>query len=289
MSECPVCAAKLSPGLRPWHCICRACGYEGSTLHANILGQTPGGSLDETAREDALEALRRSNFRRLLITISRLVRRSSSSRPRLLDVGSAHGWFLELAREGYDAMGIEPDRGVIAVATAKGLHVRDGFFPGVLDADERFDVIVFNDVLEHIPDVQATMTACADHLVPGGLLVVNAPSRRGAMYWVSKQLLRLGRPGAFDRLWQCGFPSPHVHYFDTNSIERLGERYGFTLTGSERLPSVSVSGLYSRVRYSKKVSAVKAAILTAAISAAVPALALLPPDIEVWFLGKNGS
>jgi SAM-dependent methyltransferase len=288
MNTCPICDSKLSIGLRSWHLVCSSCGYEGSTLNAHILNQTPGGDLDEVAREDALETLRRSNFQRLITAVSVLTRKTPARphRPRLLDVGCAHGWFLEQARAIYDVSGIEPDRDVAKETAARGLHVRQGFFPDVLGAHEYYDVIVFNDVIEHIPDINATLRACISHLVPGGLLVINAPNRMGALYRISKRLLRLGSSGAFNRMWQLGFPSPHVHYLDTNAVTALAERHGFTLLASERLPSVTISGLYSRVRYSKDVSPLKASFLTAAVAAAIPALTILSPDIKVWFLRR---
>lgn len=289
MSTCPACGMRLSTGLRSWHCICTNCGYEGSELHVDIIGQARGKALDENAREVALGSLRRSNFRRLLSEIDLLSSGGAPSpeRLRLLDVGSAHGWFLELARERYEAVGIEPDKDMMAAIGSKGLTVREGFFPEALAEGELFDIIVFNDVLEHIPDIHATLDACANHLMPGGLLVLNAPNRRGFLYWVSKRLLQLGRPATFERLWQCGFPSPHVHYFDSASIGRLALRHNFCVAQAHRLPSVSAAGLYSRVRYSRKVTTVKAALVSAIVAVAIPALAVLPPDIKVWILRKN--
>lgn len=289
MSTCPICDARLFTGLRPWHLVCKTCSYEGSTLSAHILNQAPGGDLDEVAREDGLETLRRSNFRRLVSAINGLTSKVSARQHpmRLLDVGCAHGWFLEQARENYEASGIEPDHDVVKATAARGLKVREGFFPDALDSNERYDVIVFNDVLEHIPDINATLQACMHHLVPGGLLVINAPNRLGALYRTSKKLLWLGRSGAFDRMWQLGFPSPHVHYLDTKAILALAVRHGFSLLASERLPSVSISGLYSRVRYSKGVSPLEASFLTLAVAGAIPALAVLSPDIKVWFLSRK--
>lgn len=287
---CPVCGAELAAGLRSWHRVCTSCGYEGSTLQVKILEQAPGGDLDESAREDALVTLRRSNFKRLLGMIAQLVPKTLlAGRARLLDVGCAHGWFIEKARERYDVVGIEPDHAVAAAGIVRGLPVRGGFFPNVLDVDERFEIIVFNDVLEHIPNVNNVLSTCRHHLSLGGLLVVNAPNRSGAMYWVSKQLLRLGRSGPFERLWQSGFPSPHVHYFDSKSITRLASQQGFTKVGSKRLSSVSLSGLYSRIRYSKAVSPIRAVFLSIIVAIAIPILRVLPSDIKVWFFIRNGE
>jgi SAM-dependent methyltransferase len=209
-----------------------------------------------------------------------------NGKPHLLDVGCAHGWFLEHAAAHYHVTGIEPDAGVAAATRARGLAVRSGFFPDALNTDERFDVIVFNDVLEHIPDVNAVLTACWQHLQPGGRVIVNAPSRRGFLYRLSKLLARLGRGGAFERMWQFGFPSPHVHYFDTANLRLLAGRAGFTVDGRTRLASISVRGLYARIRYSREVPAFKARVLTAALSVMAPLLAVLPADIEMWSLRR---
>lgn len=175
---------------------------------------------------------------------------------------------------------------MLAKAVAAGFTVRDGFFPQAVGRDEHFDVIAFHDVLGHVPARHDTVQACAEHLTPQGLLVVNAPSSGGFLYWLSKCLARAGCPASFERLRQVGFPSPHLHYLDSTSIRRIAVRHGLALVRSRRLPSVACAGLYSRTRYARDVPSVKAALLAAAVAAALPALAVLPPDIKVWFLQK---
>ena len=290
-ASCPACAGPLARGLRDWHRVCTACGYEGSTLPPRILEQPEGGALDEAGRADGLADLRRRNFATLAALIARArsapAGASDAARPRLLDVGCAHGWFLEAVAGDYHTVGIEPDRAVAAATRARGIAVREGFFPDALEAGERFDVIVFNDVLEHIPDVAATLAACARHLAPGGLLVVNAPDRRGALYRVAKAMLRAGLPGSFERLWQKDFPSPHVHYFDTRTLRALAAPHRLRPVGEHRLPSVSARGLYARVRYAGDVPALKAAAVTFAVGVAIPVLAVLPSDITVWLFRRG--
>ena len=283
--NCPACGAPLRAGLAAWHRVCTACTYEGSVLEPRILAQAEGGDLDEAAREQGLEQLRNANFRRLLAWMGRTLA-LPAGRPRLLDVGCAHGWFLQQADAGFEASGIEPDIAVAEAARRRGLAVRGGFFPDMLGDDERFDVIVFNDVLEHIPDVNAALAACWRHLQPGGWVVVNAPSRRGVLYRVSKGLVRVGRSGAFERLWQAGFPSPHVHYFDTATLRRLADKAGFSFSGGTRLATMTVRGLYARIRCSREVSVPKALLLAVTLGLLAPLLAVLPADIEVWSLRR---
>ncbi|WP_229466725.1 class I SAM-dependent methyltransferase [Pseudoduganella plicata] len=64
-------------------------------------------------------------------------------------------------------------------AAQRGFQVRQGYFPDALRPDETFDVIVFNDVIEHIPDIGSALRACHEHLNPGGILILNLPNSRG--------------------------------------------------------------------------------------------------------------
>lgn len=283
---CPVCGSTLQPALTSWHFECAGCSYEGSNLEPKILEQAVGGDLDEAERESGLSALRKSNFQLLAERLDTLM--AGRTGGRLLDVGSAHGWFLDATSGRLEGLGLEPDVAVADAARRRGVPVRSGFFPDALADDERFDVISFNDVLEHIPDINKTLDACRERLQPGGLLVINAPSRRGVLYRISRVMQRFGMAGPFERLWQRGFPSPHVHYLDTRVIEALAGRHGFRLEDRMSLPSMKVQGLYSRIRYAKDVPVAKAMAMTAALGVAYPVLAVLPPDIEVWFLRKSG-
>ncbi len=72
--------------------------------------------------------------------------------------------------------------------------------------------------------------------------------------------------GSFERMWQKGFPSPHVHYFDDDSIRAIGQRAGLMLEKTSTLPSISTSGLYARIRYDRNMSAAKAALIAAILT-----------------------
>ncbi|WP_282295832.1 class I SAM-dependent methyltransferase [Stenotrophomonas sp. PS02289] len=235
-------------------------------------------------REEGLEHLRQQNFQTLTSDLGARVVRADGSRPRLLDVGCAHGWFLEAGREYFDGLGIEPDARIASIAVAKGLNVRRGFFPDVLDEGETFDLIIFNDVLEHIPDIDSAMRACARHLAPGGWVVVNAPSRTGVLYRISRIMAKLGMPATFDRMWQKGFPSPHVHYLDDASVAAIAGNTGLRVSHIRKLPSMSSRGLYARIRTDRSVSPAKAAAIAGVLTVAGPVLSIMPADIKVWML-----
>lgn len=290
LEYCPVCHGELAADIKPWHLVCKECHYEGSKLEPRIVERAASGDLDEVAREHALLALRQRNFKVIAHEISRLVPRNEGAvRPRLLDVGCAHGWFMQACEESFDVLGIEPDEAVAIAASKRVGPIRQGFFPDILSSNEKFDVIVFNDVLEHIPDIVSTLRACNKHLSAGGLLVINAPCRLGAIYRFSKLLARSGWSRSFDRMWQLGFPSPHVHYLDTQTVGQLAKAANFEMVKRSKLPSVASEGLYSRIRYSNEISRFKAVLIALAVLLSIPVLRLLPSDIEVWYLRKSGE
>lgn len=246
--SCSVCCGEMHPRLESWCLQCPECGTWASTLPVGINSKAHLG-LDEALREAGLAELRHRNF---AVVADRLLKFGLVPGSRVLDVGSAHGWFLTAARDrGLEAQGIEPDE---AVAARSGGRVRVGFFPDALEPDERFDAITYNDVLEHLPDVGAAVAASVRHLAPGGLLSVNIPNRRGLFYRVAMVCHRLGMRSAFRRLWQVGLPSPHRWYFDSAGLSRLCERQGMELVASLPLDSVNRSGLWQRAHADRRPS-----------------------------------
>jgi SAM-dependent methyltransferase len=195
------------------------------------------------------EALRRENFRTILARLSSLRPLADA---RVLDVGSAYGWFLQEATDvGAQALGIEPDEHVAARSYG---DVRVGRFPDVLAAGERFDVIAFNDVLEHIPDVSGALATCREHLRPGGLLSVNIPTADGIAFRVACLLARGKFTGPYQRLWQRGLASPHLHYFSTPALVELIGANGMRVRAVRHLPGITRKGLWQRVHTVRQTS-----------------------------------
>jgi len=232
---------------QPWLYRCPKCRTQASTLPVDIDGK---GStcIDEVLRERGLETLRRANNRRV---VARLLDRGVRPGGTVLDVGCAHGWFLEEAgTHGLEAIGIEPDRRIAEIARTHGRSIRSGYFPDALVTGETFDAIVFNDVIEHLPDPRSAVEACRAHLASGGLLSLNLPTRSGLIYRCASAMARLRIRGPHHRLWQVGMPSPHLWYFDRAGIISLCEHAGLQFVASAPLDTVERSGLWARVTMS---------------------------------------
>ena len=147
-----------------------------------------------------------------------------------LDVGCSRGGFGITLRRHVGAsgrvVGIEAMPG--PAADARSGHgfdeVLDGYFPDVLEGrDEAFDLISFNDVLEHILDPWQTLRDCHRHLTPGGRVLAAIPNIQYAP--VVRDLLK-GRwtytdDGILDRT--------HVRFFTRASMVELFESTGYTV------------------------------------------------------------
>lgn len=273
-SVCDVCQRELSGGVAPWHFECPSCGTEGSSLSPTI-GTEAASTLDEAGRAKGLRATRARGYERLL---DHLTRARGPARGSLLEVGSAHGWFLEAAASAFDrTVGIEPDDHVRVQPGAA--EVRSGYFPSAVGQDERFDVIVFNDVFEHIRPTDEIAKAVATTLQPGGLAVINLPVSSGAIYRLSKLLYRLGVRSPFERMWQIGFPSPHLYYFSEEGLRLLFERHGLELHAAFDMPTMHGSGLWQRIRHAEPNLAVALASYVSSL-VVLPATLLLPADVR---------
>lgn len=259
--------------MKAWLWRCAACRFEASTLEAGAGTGIAG-----------LEQLRRDNFEMLL---DRLEALGPLKGKRLLEIGSAKGWFLEAARRrGAVVRGLEPEAANAEIARAQGYETEIGLFPDGLADRGPYDLIVFNDVLEHIPDPAAAMQSVEGLLAPRGLAVVNLPSSAGTLYRISRLLDRAGMTGPFDRMWQKGFPSPHVSYFDPTNLRRLVEgRTGLVEVATHPLPSVARRGLWPRIRSSH--AGVVGGVMFAVLWALSFVLGSLPADIHVAVFEKS--
>ncbi len=242
---CIVCGSPIRARIMRWSAQCSVCGTWRSSLRPAIDSAVLHEPIDRSGRVAGFKALRDANNAHILDEISGLVPLRGR---RLLDVGSAHGWFVGAASSrGLQAEGIEPEIEMVDHARAQGLNVRSGYFPSALIDDERVDIISFNDVLEHIPNVGEALDACARALPPGGVLSVNIPSADGLAYHVASLLARVGFRGPYRRLWQHGLPSPHIHYFTPAALQRVIERHGFAVVRQRPLSSIRRDGLWARV------------------------------------------
>ena len=277
MTVCPVCGSHPEPYLIAWLTRCGTCGLRLSRLDQTTHNGTHLIGWDEDA-ERAMAPLREAAAVRLLHKLGELTAFKSK---RLLDVGCGPGWFLDAAaRAGLVAEGIEPDVRLAALGRDAGLAITAGSFPSTV-ANSAFDIITFNDVFEHLPTPLEALAAVRERLVPGGLLVLNLPTRTGAFYRASEYLARIGLRGPLERMWQKGFESPHLFYYGSTDLSAMTEAHGFVSTRGFTLPTVVFENLWLRIRAGNRRPVAGDAAIYLATLAAMPLLGFLPSDIMV--------
>lgn len=103
---------------------------------------------------------------------------------RIMDIGCGGGLLSEpMARLGADVVGVDAAERNIPVArthaTQSGLEIDYRFTTAeaMAEAGERFDVVLNMEVVEHVADPLAYLTACQQLLKPGGLHVCSTINR----------------------------------------------------------------------------------------------------------------
>ena len=111
---------------------------------------------------------------------------------RLLDIGCGGGLLSEpMARLGATVVGADAAAGNIPVAQVhadqQGLEIdyRHTTAEAMADAGEQFDVVLNMEVVEHVADPLAYLTACQRLLKPGGLMICSTLNRNPKSFAVA--------------------------------------------------------------------------------------------------------
>jgi 2-polyprenyl-3-methyl-5-hydroxy-6-metoxy-1,4-benzoquinol methylase len=279
---CPACEAPMEGPVGGFRFECRRCGCFRSTLPIAIDDDRVTDRDDETAFDAAVAGARQRNFD---IVLDRLQCYVPARGAAILEVGCAYGAFLAAAaRRGYAAFGIEPDAARAARAmrnVADAGAVWAGYFPADGPPDRRFHAVVFNDVFEHLPDPLGAARALPALLHERGVVAINLPNCKGIFFRVAEALRCAGVPGPHDRLWQIGFPSPHLSYFQPDALAKLLERAGFRERERRDLPTLAIRELWPRLRYNNMMPVAALRLIWLVVVVASPLLAWLPADISL--------
>ena len=214
--------------------MCKACGYMASY-------EQPGAGAEVVS----IDTVREKNYR----FICKIIKERFSQLKTILDVGSSDGHFLKVANdEGFSITGLEPAVHLAEKARFYGYDVIDGFFPYAQDIQNKmYDIIIFNDSWEHIPNLQEALQGIKEHLKKTGIVILNLPSSDGIIFKTAFLLNKIGIRVPFNRLWQKGFASPHLHYFNLKNLKQYFENNSFIMRYSSPLYFYTIKGLWGRI------------------------------------------
>ncbi len=149
-----------------------------------------------------------------------IVRRYFEVPGRVLDVGCAAGYFLEVMQgEGWNVTGVEPSDAIRTHAEER--IGRENVVGGLLHEagfeDGSFDLITMWDVIEHIPDFVAALKEVRRLLAPGGKLLVETQN-------VESRAARV-----LGRRWQHYKHAEHIYHFNPETLAVAMDRAGFRI------------------------------------------------------------
>ncbi len=138
-------------------------------------------------------------------------------RGKILEVGCGEGKFAASIAGAEEVWGVEPDIVAAKVAATRLRRVLVGSYDSVADElpDSYFDVVVCNDVIEHMIDHDAFFSEVRRKIAPGGAIVGSVPNVRYFRNLFDLLVLRdwdYKDVGVLDRT--------HLRYFTERSLRR---------------------------------------------------------------------
>ncbi|MGQ9649503.1 MAG: class I SAM-dependent methyltransferase [Phycisphaerae bacterium] len=257
----PACLVCSHQGFEPFLDIlakCPICGFVTARLEHPIdaLQIYEGAYFTGQEYLDYLgdEAFLKRNFRRRLEHILK-----RCPRGHLLEIGSAYGFFLDLARAHFQTVGFEVNREAARHARqVLGLDVRTDDF---LLAEEgaiggKVDVTVMWDVIEHLERPDRFLARIAELSRPGAILCLTTGDIGSALArWRGRK-------------WRMIHPPSHLHYFDRNTITRLLANHGFEVID---IRAIGVARSLRQILYSLFVLGLRLPVAYRVLEKVIPA------------------
>jgi SAM-dependent methyltransferase len=229
--------AVADPDVEPSHYECRACG-RGLTaarftidnfqiLHCASCGSlTTRGSMNPDAATKfysadyyhggdyadycSAESFSKANFARFADRLRRL-----KGGTRLLEVGCAYGFFLDVASSYWQVEGIDISEDAIRAASNSGHVVRQGDLQSVDLPSESYDWVVAWDTIEHLDQPRAYVGRMHQLLVPGGRIAMTTGD-------ISSVAARIS-----GSRWRLLTPPSHLTFFSRTGMRTMLTDAGF--------------------------------------------------------------
>ena len=158
---------------------------------------------------------------------------------RVLEIGCGAGGFSQWYLKDAELWGIEPDEEAACIAKQHYQKILKGTFNGCVDQlpNKYFDLLVCNDVIEHMSDHDEFFKSVACKMVSGGHIVGSVPNVR---YWhhlremLIKKNWQYCESGILDKT--------HLRFFTEKSLINIIKEHGLTIE--------SLGGI-NPVRYSR--------------------------------------
>lgn len=217
---CSICSNSQSSEVYPGLLKCHTCGYIWANLSfsyeeaKNIYGKSYffGDEYIDYLSESEILSFAFRIFEKKLAKLFK----SGAEKPKLLEIGSAYGLFLDIARKDFDVTGLEISDEPVTYSRNKGLTVLQEDLL-TLDMEEQYDIIVSFATLEHLLSPEKIIRQVHRLLKPNGYCYMTTIDIESPFAKFQGQK------------WRMIHPPTHVSYFSSRTLSTLMKQTGFTI------------------------------------------------------------
>ena len=141
----------------------------------------------------------------------------------LLDIGCSVGSLLTVARSlGWNTTGIEIGEASCEFCTSRlGLNVHKGSLYD-FKPKQKYNLITFMEVIEHLPDPNKAIQNISKFLVPGGGLLITTPNYNS-----------LFRKVCGEKWWVINCEEEHIYFFNEQTLSKMLKQHNFKVLSVE--------------------------------------------------------
>lgn len=142
---------------------------------------------------------------------------------KLFEIGSAYGFFLELARDYWEVQGVDISHPACDYAKSLGLHVQCGDFLDIPVEADKFDLFCLWDTIEHLKRPDLYVKKIGETIAPGGMICLTTGDIDAFVPRIQK-----GK-------WRMIHPPTHLFYFSKKTLFALLRKNDFKIVYVSRV------------------------------------------------------
>jgi 2-polyprenyl-3-methyl-5-hydroxy-6-metoxy-1,4-benzoquinol methylase len=157
------------------------------------------------------EALQK-NFRKWIMLLRRF-----APHGKCFEIGSAYGFFLELARDYWEVKGVDISEHACEYSKTHGLDVEWGDFLDIPVATGKYDIFCLWDTIEHLKTPDLYLKKISEEIAPDGILCLTTGDIDAIVPRIQKEK------------WRMIHPPTHLFYFSQKTLFALLRKNDFEI------------------------------------------------------------
>lgn len=145
---------------------------------------------------------------------------------RLLEIGCAHGYFLQMASNQFETYGIDLDRQITKIAekNSPNSQIYTGDLTRLKLKKDFFDIVCMFDTIEHLKQPDVYLKKVYTLLKPGGIIVIETGD-------IDSWLARIQ-----GKKWRLITPPTHLNYFSNVTLDKILTKNRFQIIEKTYVP-----------------------------------------------------